>query len=236
LSKHKLDISKWNAFLLIIAGSILVSILACKSMDGSSPSQAEVQENVDSILKSTPIAVKTSPEHPSIGPSSAPITIVEFSDFQCPYCKIGAYAVHSAVNAHLGKVRIEFRNFPLDSACNPEIQQSPHPVACEAAKVALCSNREGKFEALHDEFFDKQTTFAPGVPINLAKTLGLGGSPFDSCVASPETIQVLNRDISEAISLGIKSTPTFFVNGYRVEGAYPVAIWNLLFDRLLAKP
>jgi protein-disulfide isomerase len=137
------------------------------------------------------------------------------------------------MNTHLGQVRVEFRNFPLDQACNPEMRQTPHPVACEAARVALCADKQGKFEAVYNEFFDKQASFSLGRPLELAKGMGLDGLALDTCVSAPETAQTVNRDILEAVALGIKSTPTFFVNGYRVEGAYPVSIWNMLFDRLL---
>jgi protein-disulfide isomerase/uncharacterized membrane protein len=235
LSAQKLDFSKWKVFLLLTGASVLATALACKSMDGGNMGSTEAADYVDSILKSTPIAVKTGAGAPSIGPEAAPITIVEFSDFQCPYCRIGAYAVHSAMNTHLGKVRIEFRNFPLDQACNPEMHQTPHPVACEAARIAMCADKQGKFESIYDELFDKQATFQPGRPLELAAALGLNGPALTACASSPETAQTVSRDIAEAVALGIKSTPTFYVNGYLVEGAYPVPVWNLLFDRLLAK-
>ncbi|MEO5969166.1 MAG: thioredoxin domain-containing protein [Bdellovibrionia bacterium] len=234
-SKHKLDLSKWKIFLLIVAGSLFAAVLGCKSMDTGTLTHSETKEYLNSILNSSPVAVKTNPDFPSIGPANAPITIVEFSDFQCPFCRIGAYAVHSAMNSHPGQVRIEFRNFPLDQACNPEVHQSAHPVACEAARVAMCAHKQGKFEAVHDELFDKQATFAPGRPLKLAEEMGLNGPALEACVSAPEAAQIVNRDVLEAVSLGIKSTPTFFVNGYRVEGAYPVPVWNMLFDHLLSK-
>jgi protein-disulfide isomerase/uncharacterized membrane protein len=234
-SKHKLDRSKWKIFLLIVGGSLLAAALGCKSMDSGTLSHSEAKEYLNSILNSPPVAVKTSPSFPSIGPANAPITIVEFSDFQCPYCRIGAYAVQSAMNSHPGQVRIEFRNFPLDQACNPEVHQTAHPVACEAARVAICAEKQGKFEAVYDELFDKQSSFAPGRPLELAQKVGLNGPALETCVSGPEAAQIVNRDILEAVSLGIKSTPTFFVNGYKVEGAYPVPVWNMLFDHLLSR-
>lgn len=235
LSKQKLDLSKWKVFLLLIAGSIFATVFGFKSMDSGTISKLEVREYVDSILNSTPVAMKTNAGYPSLGPPTAPITIVEYSDFQCPFCRIGAYAVHSAMTSHLGQVRVEFRNFPIDQACNPEVHQTAHPVACEAARVAMCAHKQGKFEAVYDELFDKQASFAPGRPLEFAKAIGLDGPALDACVATPEVAQEVNRDILEAVALGIKSTPTFYVNGYKVEGAYPVPVWNMLFDRLLSK-
>jgi protein-disulfide isomerase/uncharacterized membrane protein len=234
-SKQKIDRSKWKIFFLIIAASLITTALGSKSLDSGTISQLDVKEYVHSILSSAPVAVKSGAEYPSLGPATAPITIVEFSDFQCPYCRIGAYAVHSAMNAHLGQVRIEFRHFPLDQACNPQVQQTAHPVACEAARVARCADKQGKFEITYNELFDKQATFVPGRALELAKGIGLNGPALEACVSSPETTQTLNRDILEATTLGIKSTPTFFVNGYKVEGAYPVPVWNMLFDQILSK-
>jgi protein-disulfide isomerase len=227
LSVSRADSFQWKSFGGVLLISMLLSTFVSKSMEGTSISQMEINDLVDSILHSNPIAIPTSPEHPSIGPAGAPITVIEYSDFQCPYCKIGAYAMHAAMNSHPGQVLIEFRNFPLDAACNPEIQHSAHPVACEAARVAICAHQCGKFEAMHDGFFDKQSKFMPGFPLTLAKNLGIAGSNaseisgFESCLVSPETSQIVQKDISEGILLGVKSRRHSLLTGTEPKGLTP---------------
>ena len=177
--------------------------------------------------------MKTGEELPSIGPLSAKITIVEFSDFQCPWCRLGAFAVNSTINRYPHQIRIIFRNYPLDQACNPQFEQTAHPIACEAARVALCAQKQGKFETLYQELFEKQASFSPGRPAEIAKESGLNGIELQRCLDSPETSTAISNDIREATLLGVKSTPTFFINGHKMEGAYPVEAWNGIIDELL---
>lgn len=236
LKKQPLDRGKWKVFFPILGTTLVLTLFFSKSLGEASGlsrklTAAELQDMVQSVLQSPRLEVKTSPEFPSLGPSSAPITIVEFSDFQCPFCKIAAYALNSALLPVRDQVRVEFRNFPLDSACNPKITSTFHPVACEAAQVALCAHRQGRFESVYETLFDHQSSFAPGKPLELATQLGLHAPELQSCMSSPQIALQIEHDIQEASVLGVNSTPTFFVNGYKVEGALPVEFWNALFQQ-----
>jgi protein-disulfide isomerase len=110
---------------------------------------------------------------------------------------------------------------------------TPHPVACEAARAALCAQDQGKFESAYQDLFEKQETFTQGRPLEIMKGIGVDESRIKGCMASPETNSRIAKDVEEANTLGVKSTPTFFLNGHRMEGAYPVPAWNHIIDRLL---
>lgn len=234
-SEHKPDIQKWKVLFGGILGSLVIGMLLLKVLDSYSIQKSDVEELANSVLNTPPLAIQIDDTYPSFGPKTAPITIVEFSDFQCPFCRIGAFAVHSVQNRYPENVRVIFKNFPLDQACNPQVQQSAHPYACEAAKIAYCANKQGKFKQVYEQFFDLQSTFAPGRQLEIAKSQGVDANQIQGCMDSEETRMAISKDIHEAVTLGVKSTPTFFVNGHKMLGAYPPVAWSRIIDQLLKK-
>jgi uncharacterized membrane protein len=151
---------KWKPILAIAAGALLVAVVGLRSFDESHIPAQQLVERADSILGSPALAIETA-GFPSVGPADAPVTVVEFSDFQCPFCRLGAFNLNAAMNGHPGKVRMVFRNFPLDSACNRTVEQAMHPLACDAAKAAVCSQKQGKFQAVYETLFENQASFQP---------------------------------------------------------------------------
>ncbi len=234
-SIHKLDLSKWKIFSGILVGSLVISVFGLKTLDQSAVPSADLAEITNGILNSPALSVRTDDNFPSIGPKTAPITIVEFSDFQCPFCRIGAFGLNSVLNRYPDKVRVIFRNYPLDQACNPHVPQPAHQFACEAASAALCAQRHGKFEIAYQELFEKQASFGPGRPLEIVKNLGINDADLKACAVSQETATRITQDIEEATQLGVRSTPTFFINGYKIEGVYPIPIWNNVIEKLLLK-
>lgn len=230
-SKHKLDLGKWKVFAGSAATCLILSILGLQTMDSGSFPASELNEMIESVLNTPPVAVRSDEIFPSIGPKDAPITLVEYSDFQCPFCRMGALKLNSVLNRYPKMIRVVFRNFPLDQACNSAMNQSMHPMACEAAKAAVCAQKFGHFKEMYEELFEQQALLAPGKPAEIAKGLGLDPTQFEACMNSPETTLALTRDVNEAIQLGIKSTPTFFINGHRMEGVYPFAAWTKIIER-----
>jgi hypothetical protein len=236
---RSLNQGQWKTFLGIGAGSFLVMTLGLSALDprwdqnGFQP--ASDQEMADSILNSKSIPVAIEPIDPSIGPKDAPITIVEFSDFQCPYCRMGAMEVNTLLYRYPGKIRVVFKNFPLDQKCNPESPQTMHPAACEAAKASLCSHEQGQFESAYENLFENQGSLAEGRVKDLLKNLQLDQTQFSTCMESAQPTLTISRDIQLGKSLGINATPTFFVNGHKVEGILPPSVWNQVIDRLLKR-
>ncbi len=238
LSQHRPKLSQWKVFALIVGGSLLFSVLTLKwALYEESFPEATISDTVKAILETPVVSVRTSDDPLSIGPANAPITLVEFSDFQCPFCRIAAYNINSVVNRYPHKIKIIFRNFPLNQACNSNVQQTAHPIACEAARAALCAHKQGKFEETYKKLFQEQATFAPGRPLEITREImklsRQDPLQIQGCMDSPEVKTAIARDVEEGTVLGVQSTPTFFINGHRVEGAMPIAVWIQLIDHLL---
>jgi protein-disulfide isomerase len=232
-SEHKPEAEKWKSFAGLTAASVLIAVLGLRTLDASTLTSDQATQMADATLNSPVLSVNAGPEFPSLGPANAPITIVEFSDFQCPFCRIGAFTVNSVVEHYPQQVRVVFRNYPLDSACNRKLERSMHPYACEAAKTAVCAHQQGKFEPVYQTLFENQATFAPGRVSQLAKEAGVDPARLTGCIAASETSVAVSRDIEEGINLGVQSTPTFFINGRRIEGVMPPEVWNRIIDQLL---
>jgi protein-disulfide isomerase len=215
----------------------LVTVGLLKTLDTAAIPAAELEKHVTRILSSPVMAVDTGPEHPSFGPKDAPVTIVEFSDFQCPYCRVGAMTLKGVLDRYPTQVRVVFRAYPLDPSCNSMVQHSMHPVACDAARTAFCAIQQGKFENVYEYFFEHQSDFSTtgeGLPAQMAAKAGVDPNALSSCTGSPAIQTAIAKDIEDGNHLGVQSTPTFFLNGHKIEGVYPVPAWNAMIDRILA--
>lgn len=160
---------------------------------------------------------------PVRGPKDAKITIVEFSDFQCPYCKRGKDTMDEVMKAYPKDVKIVFKNLPLPF----------HPNALPAAKAALAANKQGKFWDMHDAFFDNQGKLGDSFYEEKAKELGLNLDQFKKDMASDEIAKQIEADKKIAEANQIQGTPGFFVNGVAVKGAYPTEHFKMIIDRWL---
>lgn len=164
---------------------------------------------------------------PVNGPDSAPVTIVEFSDFQCPFCAKGATVVEEIKQKYGNKVRVAFKNFPLPF----------HKQAKGASMAALCAHDqdEKKFWEMHDKLFANQENLLPQDLESYAKEIGLDLDGFKECVATEKFAQQIDSDIQEGQKVGVKSTPTFYVNGILVNGAQPLAKFSEIIDEQLGQ-
>ncbi len=222
--------AQWRILLPVAVVAVAVSVFGFRSLDRIKLTNAEIDDLARSVINNPPLAVTTGQDYPSVGPKSAVVTITEFSDFQCPVCKLGASTINTIFHRFPGQIRIEFRNFPIDPACNGMVDHKGHPAACEAAKVAICANQFGKFEEIYEAFFENQGSLAPGVPTKIAEQNGIDPKKLEKCINSPETARAVEKDLQEAINLGIGGTPTFFVNGHRMESVHPIASWNRIVE------
>ena len=235
LKAHKFHFSALKATAGVVVASLAMALVLLKGLEPQGVDASTQRAMVEQTLNTAPVPVNAGPEFPSIGPKDAPITIVEFSDFQCPYCRLGAYTMNAVVKRNPGKVRVVFRNFPLDPSCNPLIKGNGHAVACEAARAAVCGHKQGRFEGVYEELFDRQADLVKARPTEVAKEVGgVDAAVLTSCMAAGETALSISRDIEEGKQLNIQSTPTFFVNGRKIEGLYPTAVWDQLIERLLS--
>ncbi len=145
------------------------------------------------------------------GPVGSPVTIIEFSDFQCPFCGRVNPSIAQAKEAYGDKLRIVFRQFPLNI----------HPMAPKAAEAALCANEQGKFWEMHDAMFsDQQKLTVPDLKASAAK-IGVDATKFDACLDGGKMAEIVARDMADGQKAGVTGTPALFVNGRFINGAVP---------------
>jgi protein-disulfide isomerase/uncharacterized membrane protein len=154
---------------------------------------------------------------PMKGPTTAPVTAVEYSDFLCPFCRNLAGALSGYIPRAGNRVTLYFKNYPLDKDCNPNLKQTVHQGACNLALGAVCANQQGKFWPYHDRVF-QQPPPAPSLADveRLGREAGLDATVLTKCLASPEAKQRLSAQIAEAASIGVEATPTVFLNGRKL--------------------
>ena len=163
---------------------------------------------------------------PAKGPANAPVTIVEFSDFHCPFCKRVNPTLDTIAQRYGDRVRIVFRDFPIDQL---------HPGARKAHEAARCANEQGKFWAYHDMLFDKAPRATPEDLKTYARDLKLDVAAFDRCVASGKYVEAVRKDNEEGARLGVSGTPAFFINGRLVSGAQPLEAFVQVIDDELTR-
>jgi protein-disulfide isomerase len=162
---------------------------------------------------------------PSEGPAHAPVTIVEFADFQCPFC--GAFArdtEHELLAAYRGKVRFVIRDFPISGL---------HPYAEKAAEAAECAYDQGKFWPYHDLLFAHQDALDDAHLKAYAKQVGADGRAFSRCLDSGRKAAVVAADEADGQRYGVSATPTFFINGQKLIGAKPLDGFKQIIDPML---
>ena len=168
----------------------------------------------------TPVRVMLEPprvavaigDDPAKGPASAPVTIVEFSDFQCPFCSRVNPTLKQVEDTYGDQVRMVFRNFPLLQI---------HPQAAKAAEAASCAADQGKFWEMHDKLFANQQKLAVEDLKQHATELGLKSDAFNQCLDSGQKTAEWKKDMDEGSSYGLTGTPAFFINGRYLSGAKP---------------
>jgi protein-disulfide isomerase len=159
-----------------------------------------------------PLRVEVAAEGPAKGPANAPVTIVEFSDFQCPFCSRVVPTIEEVHKKYGDKVRVVFRQFPL----------SIHPQAQKAAEASLCAHEQGKFWEMHDAMFQNQQALAVDALKAKAAELGLKADQFNSCLDSGKFAAQVQADMDAGTKAGVTGTPAMFINGRLVSGAVPI--------------
>lgn len=171
------------------------------------------------------VAVKTDGA-PFKGPAKAPVTMVEFTDFHCPFCKRALSTLEEIEAKYNDKVKIVFRDFPIDQL---------HPQSRRGHEAARCANEQGKFWAYHDLLYEN----APKTSLEdlkaYAKLAGLNMQSFESCFTAGKYKAAVENDIEEGRRLGVTGTPAFFINGRLVSGAQPLDAFVRVIDDELGR-
>jgi protein-disulfide isomerase len=163
---------------------------------------------------------------PVRGPAEASVTLVEFSDFQCPFCKKSQTTLKQLQERYPGKLKLVYRDFPLDQI---------HPQARGASEAARCAGDQGKFWEYHDVLFTQSPQLNAEALRRYAEQISLDIAAFDRCVSSGLHREAVQRDIEEGARLGITGTPAFFINGRPVLGAQQIEAFTRVIDEELAR-
>ena len=183
---------------------------------------------VVTFLKAPPIfrAELSVAGEPFKGSEKAPVTIVKFEDFQCPFCKQVQPTFDELLSRYNGKVRLVHKDLPLASL---------HPQAHQAAEAARCAYEQGKFWEYHDRLYANSPKASADDLKSYAKEVGLNVDSFDRCFASGRYKGVVQQSLNEGVKLGLTGTPTFFINGREISGNQPMEAFVAIIDEELSR-
>jgi len=226
---------------LILGAAILGgAYLLATSIDRGSDQLASLNESVKTAAAAPKAAARPSgpkrpdPEKvydievgdaPIRGSKSAKVTIVEWADFQCPFCVRVNPTLEQIAKEYGDKVRFAFKHLPL----------SMHAKARAAHTASEAAHRQGKFWEMHDRIFAKPRDLSPETYLRYAKEMGLDIDQYNSDLASSSVRKLIDSDLDVARKLGVSGTPSFFINGRFLSGAQPYASFASVIDRELAK-
>lgn len=162
-------------------------------------------------------------DDPSMGPDDAPVTIVQFAEYQCPYCGTARETVEKVMAEYEGKVRMVYRDFPLGF----------HDRAVPAAVAANCAGEQGKYWEMHNKLMDDQRSLEDATFQAYARQLELDLKAFETCQADPAQAAEVQADLEDGQQAGVSGTPAFFINGIMISGAQPFEQFQVIIDKEL---
>lgn len=220
---------------LIVLGALLAVILAVTAVEWLSFTRLLKDGAVDTLdsldfrgkftaekgktPQATTAADVSSKDSPAVGNENAPVIAVEFIDFSCPYSKEESSIIRGLAADNPERIRLEIRDFPLED----------HPDARRAALAASCAAEQGKYWAMHDALFTNQAADGAWSDPDLRKLAigsGIDGKKYDACMKDGKYLADIDADVRAGQAAGVTGTPTFFVNGYKIDGAIPLDIWQ----------
>ena len=195
--------------------------------------QSRRDDYLDALKKSTAVKLMLEPPRqvvaeggrPARGPADAPIEMIEFSDFQCPFCLRANPTVTQVLNTYGNRIRFVYRHYPLPN----------HPNARPAAEASQCANEQGKFWPYHDQLFARGGRLTDADLKSAASEVGLDLPKFDSCVAAHTYKADVDADIAAGDEAGVNGTPAFYINGRMLSGAQPFETFKRIIDEELAR-
>lgn len=204
--------------MMVIASSLFLGVLFLSdtatrlefsAVQNATPQRDKGQAIGLSILEGTP----------SRGNAQARIVVAEFSDFQCPFCREAFLILKEVLPRYKDDIYFQYRHFPLTPV---------HREAEEAAQASMCAHEQGKFWEYHDILFENQDSLAQKPWSDLGRQIGLNNIEFEECLKSGKYKEYIQADYNEGRTLGVSATPTFFINGRKVQGVLPKDVWEQL--------
>jgi len=217
---------KWWGIILIVVGLYFLVSLSFLAVIGKRVSQNNLSSslfNSEQVLEET-LFLHTA-DDPTWGEPGAKLTIMEFSDFQCPFCQESFPVIRELLFRYQDQIHYIYRDFP--DAIN-------HPDAINAALAANCAIEQEKFWPMHDKLFLNRDKLSVTDLKRYAKELGLEESEFNGCFDSGKYHKEIQEDYQDGVNLGVIGTPTFFINGYKVSGSLPMDVFLQIAEFVLA--
>jgi len=225
--------SLWKISTFVLGVLLIISIVTGGFGFGKGNSgDTIVNDNPSNDNPSAPTIVRASiDDDPVLGDKNAPLTIIEFSDYQCPFCGRFWSTTLPLLKKNFidtGKVKFVYRDFPLSSI---------HPFAQKAAEASECADEQGKFWEMHDKIFENQEAITIENLKSYASGLGLDTTKFNNCLDSGKYTKEIEKDFSDGNSYGVSGTPTFFIgndkDGYKaLGGAQPYQVFEQVLNSL----
>jgi protein-disulfide isomerase len=163
-------------------------------------------------------------DDPSKGSPMAPVVIVEFGDFQCPFCRESVPIIKQVLQEYPEAVRLIYRDFPVSAI---------HTEAISAAEAANCAHKQGAFWNFHDALFARQENLGRELYLALAESLKLNLSDFKRCLDNHLTLAEIQADFSDGAAAQVTGTPSWFINGRKVEGTLTIELWRQVIDSVI---
>ncbi len=193
----------------LVAASDLPEISLARDPKGDAPTVTMTLTTEDGREAS----LSTQPDDAWKGNPKAKVTVVEFADFECGYCKRTSFELRRLYDAYKDDVAFVFKHFPMDPACNPGVTNRKHGAACEAAGASVCAKKQGRFWAMHDLLFKNNHALKPESLIAYAKLAGVDEAPFLACMRDKAWAAEVQADGEAGKSVDIHGTPRIYING-----------------------
>lgn len=212
---------------LTLANSYTLFQLTGKAVSATGPGGLNETQPVQNPGQPTKVSVSAE-DDAVLGNANASVTIIEFSDFECPYC--GKFFTETLPlikqnYINTGKVKLVYRDFPL----------SFHPDSEKAAEAAECAGEQSKYWEMHDKLFENQNALGVDSLKQYAKDIGLDSAQFNACLDSGKMTSEVQKDSADGQSYGVSGTPTFFINGVELVGAQPYSAFDQAIKQALGQ-
>ena len=181
----------------------------------------QARNTSSSSTAASPLSVPV--DAPTIGSSNPLLQVQVFCDFQCPYCGTTFPVIRELVAKYADRIQLIFRHFPNEEA---------HPDAGRAAVASECAKLQGKFWPFHDKLFQNQDRLDMGSLHGYALSVGLDERSFTACLQDSQRRARVEQDLASALKLGVRGTPTWFINGKKVEGVLPLRVWEEILTKV----
>lgn len=208
-----------------VSPAVKRQLLAQKQVAAMQEYTKSLRETIGFESKLEPPRFEIAASGPTQGPADAPITLVEFSDYECPFCKASEAVVKQVLKRYPTQVKLVFKNYPLPT----------HPKARPAAEAALCAAEQGKFWEFHAKLFEKAPQIAPEQLAGIATEAGLDAAKLQECITAKRSSAQIDADLEVGKSAGVAGTPAFYVNGVPISGGRTVDEFAKAIDAELAR-